>query len=236
MFSPNRKWCPKTATLAHLFAMLLIFTCQPGWGQEEPTESDNDIPTWVTDGSWSTDDAHYVLVTTDDESRWARHYQAFEAIDDAIRDRVAAEVDELLGPGTSDAIHVDQMTQLEKLVHANRRIARKYTVTFDDEHAARYGTDHDEFFQGFAQLKFDQKFRDRVQELWTETQLRVRLIHAATILLTVFALLALAYVCLLANQRTRGFYARRLTMVALIAGSCLLITGVVIDRLVVWRL
>ena len=219
-----------------MFAWLLIFAAESACGQESPAELGNDLPTWVTEGSYSTDEANYVLVTTDAEDRWARHYQAFEAVDDAIRERVATEVDELLGVGASKAIHVNEMTQLEKLVHANRRIARKYTLNFDEQHAARYGTDHDDFFHGYAQLKFDQKFRDRVHQLWIETRLRVRLVHVAATLGTVFAVLAGAYGLLLTNHRTRGFYARRLKTAALIAGACLLIAGVVIDRLLVWRL
>lgn len=184
-----------------------------------------DIPFWAERKSFTEGGVEFVVVTTDDGSHWAKHYWADEALDPAIEAAVSSKCDHWFGVGAGKIAKIDDRKLLSSLIHLDRRVVRKYHIDFDSKDIARFDTESEEFYRGFAQLRFDSEFRRVAEKMWKRNLTRNRLIYAGFIGLAVLGVLGVAYGFLHFNHLTRGFYVGRLqtfavgAIIALIAIS-----------------
>ena len=131
-------------------------------------------------------------------------------------------IDNWLEPGASRYVNYDIRYIKERLLVDGNRFThvREYQV----------GPMH----SSYAQLRFDETFRDQTAMQWTHVKAKHRLIHTGLLGGGVLGLLVTVFGYFRLDHATRGFYTGRLQFVAGAAILALVLAGAIAWRAVPW--
>lgn len=216
-----------------LLGLLLLLSSHCCFAQEPAAdtsaEQDQPKPAWVEHGSFVDGDDEYVLVKTDSSVQFAKHYQALMAIEPAMKQAVAKQLDKWFGAGAGEIAAIEDSSLLEPLVQHSRYV-ETYKIQLEEEYASRFETDSEEFYRGYALLKFDSEFRATAKGIWNRNLTRNRLIYAGVIGAGLLGILGVIYGFLHFNHLTRGFYVGRLQTISVVLVLLILVVSYFLAR------
>ena len=176
-------------------------------------------PDWIRRGSYREGEVDYRLVSAGP----AYLQRVSEAeLNELMVEITNRYIDERLGSRASDYVSYELKTIRERCLVTDHYYhdLQKYDVG--------------PMYQSYAQLQFDEPFRQELDQRWRSARKRQRLVHAGFISVGVFGVLLLGYGYLRLDHATRGFYTGRLQFVAGLAAIALLAVEAIALSSVPW--
>jgi hypothetical protein len=187
-------------------------------------------PEWVKRGSYFDAESQSEILVVASRPR-LRQREAEEELQEQLVQVVRQKVDELFVAGAGKAIGIDLAWVRENVVqphpecdhHGVYHHLLNWRVPEDNREMLE--SDVRDAFQCFSQVKLDSDFRRWAERRWEDRLVLSRTLQTGLIALATLAFLTIAFGYLTAEQKTRGFYSRRLQSAGL---ACLAIAVVVL--------
>lgn len=191
-------------------------------GEEVPASVGSYVagtPEWVLKGDYEAGNHDYRLVTAGPSYRLRDCEKELNAL---LIQTTNEYIDDWLEPGASKYVEFDLRYVKNHLLVDGKRFSqlREYQV----------GPMH----SSYAQLDFDQSFREQTSEQWRNVKAKHRLIHTGLIGGSVLALLVTVFGYFRLDHATRGLHTGRLQFLAGAAILTLVLSGAIAWRAIPW--